>query len=1142
MNLSQFLLVVLTVASISIAADGTKKGMRTTPTADSKIGERASATAPTTKPTAHDRAAVPNYPPAFDEATKDIDKFKIASGLKMTAWAADPQLANPVALWVDDQGRCWVAETFRFDGGGDGWGVYDIRHMYDRLDEDLASKTVDQRLEILKKWNKNDLHTLEEWPDRLRLIQDKDGDGKADQSTIFAEWASPLDGIASGVITRRRDDGTDDVYVANIPDLYLLRDTNNDGVADEQKSLSHGYGVRYSLLGHDLHGLRFGPDGRLYFSIGDRGMHVKTPDGKVLDYPDEGAVLRCDPDGSNLEVFARGLRNPQKLVFDQYGNLFTGDNNCDYGDPARWVYIVEGGDTGWRIGYQHLQTPRPTGPWLAEKLYMPLPDNTAAYINPPVAHIASGPSGCTYYPGVGLPEKYNEHFFLTDFRAGPSSVIHSFALKPKGAGFELVDRDTIVERVVATDIEFGPDCAAYITDWDAQWVKKGKGRIHRLAAPELEKSPLVLETKKLINEGMKSRKSPELATLLGHSDMRVRQAAQFELARRGSESIKTLTDVAKKSENRMARIHALWALGQIDRKSSGALQTVVVLLDDKDDEIRAQSAKVLGEAKIADAYERLIKLLDDPNLRVRYFAALGLGRIGRVEAVPAIAKMLAENADKDVYVRHAGAMALTWINDIGTLNALAKDQSSSVRLGALLAMRNLKKPEIAVFLPDSDPLLITEAARAINDAPIESAQPELAKLLGSVNLPEPAILRALHANYRLGGADNAVAVARFAARGDAPELMRIEALQELADWSKPRGIDRVTGNWRPLSERDAEIVVKAARPALPGIVTSAPDGVRLSAIKLIEKVGVDDPNVLFDLVAGKTVNPDVAAAALSAMESRKDPRLSDAIESALTTGKGSLRTKAISFLSTRDDAAVRLEKLLASGSIQDQQAVLTALATIDQPSAKQILSAQLDKLLAGTVAPELQLDLLEAAAKCKSDDLKAKAKAYDEKRKKDDPLSAFSESLVGGDASAGRKIFLERQDVSCLRCHKLDGTGGVAGPDLTGVGSRHERKYLLEAIVNPNAQIAPGFESVTVRVKAGKNYAGVVRSDTEKELIIDAGDGAVVTIDKKEVDSRTKGLSPMPQDIDKTLSKRDVRDLVEFLANLKAPTTATTQK
>ena len=113
-------------------------------------------------------------------------------------------------------------------------------------------------------------------------------------------------------------------------------------------------GVHFSLLGHDLHGLCRGPDGRLYFSVGDRGLHVETENG-VLAYPDTGCVLRCEMDGTGLEVFATGLRNPQELVFDEFGYLFTGDNNSDGGDKARFVYLPEGADCGWRIGYQWIE-------------------------------------------------------------------------------------------------------------------------------------------------------------------------------------------------------------------------------------------------------------------------------------------------------------------------------------------------------------------------------------------------------------------------------------------------------------------------------------------------------------------------------------------------------------------------------------------------------------------------------------------------------------------------------------------------------------------------------------------------------------------------------------------------------------------
>ncbi len=121
-----------------------------------------------------------------------------------------------------------------------------------------------------------------------------------------------------------------------------------------KEALHHGYGVRVAFRGHDMHGLVIGPDGRLYYSLGDRGYNVITKEGTRLKRPDTGAVFRCDMDGSNLEVFAFGVRNPQELVFDNDGNLFTGDNNSDSGDQARWVNVVQDGDTGWRMYFQYL--------------------------------------------------------------------------------------------------------------------------------------------------------------------------------------------------------------------------------------------------------------------------------------------------------------------------------------------------------------------------------------------------------------------------------------------------------------------------------------------------------------------------------------------------------------------------------------------------------------------------------------------------------------------------------------------------------------------------------------------------------------------------------------------------------------------
>ena len=243
------------------------------------------------------------------------------------------------------------------------------------------------------------------------MLEDTQGTGKADRSTIFAGgFNGELEGLGAGVLARKGD-----VYYTDIPNLWLLRDAKHTGTAQERTSLSYGYGVHYNYAGHDLHAPIIGPDGRLYFSIGDRGLHVVTKEGKTLDYPDTGSVLRCNLDGTGLEVFAYGVRNPQDLAFDDHGNLFTGDNNCDYGDAARLVYIVQDGDSGWRVPNQFSET-TPAGVWNSEKLwYLHFPDQ-AAYLVPPTSPIlAAGLRASRIIRGPDFPIRTRTTFFWSIF-------------------------------------------------------------------------------------------------------------------------------------------------------------------------------------------------------------------------------------------------------------------------------------------------------------------------------------------------------------------------------------------------------------------------------------------------------------------------------------------------------------------------------------------------------------------------------------------------------------------------------------------------------------------------------------------------------------------------------------------------------
>src|SRR5688572_25533053 len=497
--------------------------------------------------------APPKVAEASDEGEKTMRGFVLPEGFKVELIAAEPHLANPVAFDIDHAGRIWVAETFRLHAG-----VTDIRGKNTWLDEDLAARTVEDRIAMMKRHEGINFGKYEQNSERLKLLVDTNRDGKVDQSTVFADgFNTAADGIASGVLSR---DGK--VWFANIPNLWLLTDKNADGVADERESLHYGFGVRVGFLGHDLHGLIMGPDGKIYFTIGDRGSNIKVGD-KTVGNPDTGCVFRCNPDGSELEVFAYGLRNPQELAFDQYGNLFTGDNNSDGGDRARIVHLLEGGDSGWRIGWQFLERPNARGAWNSEKMWHPQNEEQPAYIVPPIANLTDGPSGFAFNPGTGLPEKYRNHFFLVDFHGVKGSGIYNFTLNPKGAGFELGTREKFIWESLPTDVAFGLDGGIYFLDWVQGWGMTGKGRIYRVFHPETDQQQIIAETKRLLMAGLKERSNRELERLLAHPDMRVRQESQFELVNRGEKGGDVLAKVAKSNDSQLARIHAIWGLTQL---------------------------------------------------------------------------------------------------------------------------------------------------------------------------------------------------------------------------------------------------------------------------------------------------------------------------------------------------------------------------------------------------------------------------------------------------------------------------------------------------------------------------------------------------------------------------------------------------
>ncbi len=238
-----------------------------------------------------------------------------------------------------------------------------------------------------------------------------------------------------------------------------------------------------------------------------------------------------------------------------------------------------------------------------------------------------------------------------------------------------------------------------------------------------------------------------------------------------------------------------------------------------------------------------------------------------------------------------------------------------------------------------------------------------------------------------------------------------------------------------------------------------------------------------------------------------------------------------------DESVASLTQILEGGALGARQKALEALGRRRDPGALKLLEAWAGRLKLGTVPPGIELDLIQALQS--NPDVKGSAvvveslSAREKRREPKDVLGGWRECLEGGDAAAGRKMFLERQDLACLRCHKLKGEGGEVGPELTGIGSRHPRDYFLESILYPNRQIAVGYESLLVTLKYGSSFAGILKSETTETLVINSPEDGLITVKKSEVVKRDRGLSPMPEEMGTILSKRELRDLVEFLATLR---------
>ncbi len=519
--------------------------------------------------------------------TKDPLGLYLPDDLKVELWAESPMFYNPTNMDVDIKGRIWVTEAVNYRNFNND-SIKDLHHSNG---------------------------------DRVIILEDTDKDGKADKSSVFVEDRDLVSPLGIAVVGNK-------VIVSCSPNLIVYTDENGDDKADKKEILLTGFGG----LDHDhaLHSGVFGPDGKIYFNVGNAGPHIvtdksgwtlrsgsmytggtpynptnegnlKSDDGKVWV---GGLQLRVNPDGTGLTVLGQGFRNSYETAVDSYGDMWQNDND-DGVVTCRVTWLMEGGNAGffssdgtraWQADHRPGQNMF-TAHWHQEDPgVIPVGDNTGA----------GAPTGIVVNEGDGLGERYRGMILSAD--AGRNVI---FGYKPElaGAGFNLAgkrqnmisslqfdnegyvwydaknDTDT-TKWFRPSDVMIGTDGALYIADWYDPVVgghqrkdSKGHGRIYRVSPKNKKPETPIIDLNTVAGQ-IEALKNPAI---------HVRHQG-FERLKSQGEKVIDPVKALMNSENNYHHARAIGLLAQLGKKGQ---DEVYSLLYDKDPRIAAAAMRSL---------------------------------------------------------------------------------------------------------------------------------------------------------------------------------------------------------------------------------------------------------------------------------------------------------------------------------------------------------------------------------------------------------------------------------------------------------------------------------------------------------------------------------------------------------------------
>lgn len=1025
----------------------------------------------------------PPKPPPFDVKYVDahiydtkLTGLKVPEGFKVELAADAPVVVNPVAMtfapdgtlfvaeWVPDPGREWYEfkETFRFRDG--------------------TTKAV----ATMKKFT----------PDVVKVLR-RNKDGVYDRAEVIFTDELPS--------TLLYHDGW--LYTASRGTVRRYKQQQPGGKWDLRETIAQGFcGFHH----HQVSGLTVGPDGWLYITSGDDDNFAEGSDGSRATVLRTGAVFRCKLDGTKMETFSLGYRNPYRdLALDSKLNWFHADNDNEDGSRftgCRLVHVAEDVDYGWRLreGARCCQPDHVRGAVAGER---------PGKLMPMLKTGRGSPAGVLFYDDTQLPKQYQGLMYYPDvFR----KVVRAYTVAPAGSTFavthefEFMKSDDPLFR--PCQMVTGPDGAIYVCDWRTDSGGAGKlwgdgqhGRIYRLRWAGTDKEPAIalrgMDTWAK-NAGTQASADNLKAGMLS-ADATTRRLAQIELVRRAGTNQTLVREVfVELATGNHPVATRLLALGGFHQLWDGVtLSAAMKLLTDNDADVRRMACDTLARNAKADDFavsEALAKRLQDESPAVRRAAALAVGRLGAGSAADALITAWKADDGKDAFLADAYLRALERLGKKG--------------IDALLAVAQSGDDTTLHKVADGYTALRTKPA--YDALPLLLANPHL-------KADERAALVRSYLNYQFDPPLSLDPLAKFlTAHPGEPAEVKKAGLEVLATSNSIGG------------GPGGEFVV--------GLLDAAEDDVRLAALAAIEK--------------GRLLTAAAKVRALATDAQRSVPERAAALRAGRALGGSKFAAAVWEMLANeKESATFKVEALRALSGIDATAARTFAEKFLEQPDPALIAEAiavlgttkEGAKLVGERyVAKKLPRDLFprvsDALRKFPNDPDIAKLNAEVMRGglllslEPDQVEKMRAKVQKDGDPKRGRAVYLNTAVVACATCHKMEGVGGQVGPDLTRIWDTMSVEKLFETIITPSKEIKEGYQTYVASTLDGQTYTGLKVTDGKDEVVIREATGRDVKIARKDLDKLTASkLSLMPDNVVSQLSYEQFVDLVAFLKSRK---------